>query len=92
MVGGKVIGLARGPESTLVHVQDVGKYHRDECSIRVIERRLDNGEPVEIQVGDKIWWQAGTARWTPQTYQGDGSGKGCGILWEIRLRKVGYSH
>jgi hypothetical protein len=42
MVGGTVIGLARGIESTLVHVQDSPPYANDRCSIRVVERRYDN--------------------------------------------------
>jgi hypothetical protein len=95
MVGGIVIGLARGPEDTLVHCQDTGRgYSNDRLSIRVIERRRDNGEPVEIGVGDSIWWQGRDAMWTPKAVKDAGidPGVGCAKDWDIALPRIGYSH
>ena len=89
MVGGKVIGLARKADSTLVHVQDE-KYENDRCSIRVKEVRRDNGQPVTIQVGDDIWWQDRDAMWTPRGVDVD-PGVGCGVDWDIHLPRIGYS-
>lgn len=86
MVGGKVIGIARSKESTLVRVED----RSDTCSVRCIEKRIDNGECVEISIGDSFWWQCGKCMWTPKTYI-HGSGK-CGKDFDIQLRKIGYSH
>lgn len=95
MVGGIVIGLARGDENTLVHVRDVGHGSgTDECSIRVVERRRDDGEPVTIGLGDSIWWQGRDAMWTPKAVKDAGidPGVGCGKTWDIHLPRVGYSH
>jgi hypothetical protein len=93
MVGGTVIGLARGPEDTLVHVEERGPYRRkDTSSIRVIERRRDDGSPVEIGVGDSIWWQGRDAMWTPKEARSQSADSGDGRTWDIRLPRVGHSH
>ena len=92
MVGGKIIGLARKKDETLVHVQDTRYSRNDMCSIRVVERRLDNGKPVELKVGDSIWWQSGEAMWTSQDQKRPLPSDRCAKDWDIHLRKVGYSH
>jgi hypothetical protein len=86
MVGGKVIGLARREKTTLVHVQDRG----DTCSVRVVERRRDNGDPITIDLGDAIWWQMDDAMWTPAGTEMKPDQ--CGKTWDIILAKVGYLH
>lgn len=96
MVGGKVIGIARPKASdsargTLLQVQDT-RYKRDTCAVRVIERRIDNGDTVEINLGDQVWWQCGEVMWTPDSVRPHNPGQGCGSKWDIRLPKVGYSH
>lgn len=88
MVGGRVIGIARNREDTLVHVREV--QSTSECSIRVIERRQDNQEPVTIRLDDQIWWQSQSAYWTPEHADLD-VGK-CGLTWDIALPRIGYSH
>lgn len=92
MVGGRVIGLARGPETTLVHVEDrkPGGSRADRCSVRCVEHRADTGERVAIEVGDSIWWQCGYCMWTPAARVGGGGRSG--VDYDIRLPKVGYSH
>lgn len=82
MVGGKVIGLARRAESTLVHVQGIGGESRQSLSVRCEERRCDNGRRVAIETGDDIWWQSGKCYWTPKQR----------IERDISLPKIGYSH
>lgn len=96
MVGGTVIGIARpvGPEAeegTLLHVRDT-TYKNDTCCVRVVERRKDNGESIEIGIGDSVWWQCGEVMWTPLSVRPHNPGQGCGSKWDIRLPKVGYSH
>ncbi len=86
MVGGKIIGLVRGPENTLVHVEN----RHDTCSVRVVERRKDNGEGVRLRIGDSIWWQMDTALWTPAGIKA--VGEGCRKTWDIHLLKVVYAH
>lgn len=89
MIGGTIIGLARRKEYTLVHVQD----HRDTCSIRIKEQKEIGNEPVEVQVGDRIWWQSGHAFYTPKhNYGKHNSGAKGGVDYDIRLPKLGYSH
>lgn len=90
MVGGRIIGLARGSESTLVHVRE-STHSNDECSIRVVEKRRDNGEPVVLGIGDQIWWQSRDAMWAPKEMDGH-SHEGCGMTWDIILPRIGYSH
>jgi hypothetical protein len=92
MVGGVVIGVARGPEDTLVHVQERTGRRPDSCSIRVVEKRRDNGEPIAIEVGDSIWWQGGDAMWTPKAVAQSGDDRGGGVRYDIRIPRVGFSH
>lgn len=88
MVGGKVIGVARGQENTLLNVQGTGSESRDVCAVRCIEIRLDNGDLVCICNGDLVWWQAGYVFWTPI----DSPHFKQGFDWDIKLEKIGYSH
>ncbi len=90
MVGGTVIGIARGSESTLVHVQETKSA--SQCSIRVVEKRIDNDQPVSIQIGDSIWWQSQQAMWTPKQVRHYDKPLGCGTTWDIALPRIGYSH
>jgi hypothetical protein len=97
MVGGVVIGLSRRSDRTLVHVADCPHYPKhgrgdscprpDTCSVVTDERRQDTGERVEIQIGDSFWWQSGSCMWTPAANRGAD-----GAEYDIRLRKIGYSH
>lgn len=93
MVGGKVIGVARGAGGTLLHVQGTkGSEKNDTCSVRCVERRCDNGETISVQIGDQVWWQCGRVYWTPAEVRSSGDTRGCGVRWDIALPKVGYSH
>lgn len=89
MVGGHVIGIVRGKETTLLHVEDRRHGRSDRCGVRCVEKRIDNGEQVKISLGDQVWWQSGEIMWTPTPC---GQGDRCGIDFDIRLPKVGYSH
>ena len=94
MVGGSVIGIARGSETTLLHVQDSrqGGKVKDECSVRCIERRISDGVPIRIDLGDSVWWQSGRVMWTPkENRKPEGSGQRCGADFDIQIPKVGYS-
>lgn len=89
MVGGVIIGFVRHPDNTLVHVQD--PTYGDKCSLRIQEQRRDDGSPVDIKIGDKLWWQRLDAMWTPGWCK-VARGGGCGTDWDIRLPRIGYSH
>lgn len=90
MVGGQVVGVSRVNGKVLLNVRD--EKYGDECAVRCEERRIDNGQRVTIEVGDKVWWQCGTVMWTPKSQFGADPDKGCGRDWDVRLPKIGYSH
>lgn len=80
MVGGKVIGVVRGPENTLLHVEDKG----DRLSVRCVER-----DDEKVRLGDSVWWQAGKVYWTPSRFRRTAEAD----QWrDVPLAKVGYSH
>jgi hypothetical protein len=95
MVGGKVIGITRKPgDSTLVHVRGTRGERNDLCCIRVWERRRRDDSPVEIEIGDSIWWQGRDAMWTPvaiATLPDGDEASGCGTAWDIALPRHGWS-
>jgi len=100
MVGGVVVGVQRGPKGTHVHVADCPHYPKhprgnclrpDECSVYTDERRIEDGKPVEINVGDSFWWQSGRCMWTPEANR-NRPGNVCGRDFDIQLTKLGYSH
>ena len=86
MIGGKVIGVVRSKDNTLLHVQGTGGESRDCLSVRCIERRKDNGSHVAVGIGDSVWWQGDSVLWTPSV------SARCGVDFDIHLPKVGYSH
>lgn len=81
MVGGIVIGIARGEGPTLLHVQGTEGERSTRCSIRCEERRRSDGETVEVSLGDQVWWQCGTVYLTAS-----------GGKQDVALPKIGYSH
>lgn len=88
MVGGKVIGIVRRLDGvTMLHVRD--ECNTDRCCVNCRERRIKSGEPVQIGLGDSVWWQSGLVMWTPHPVRNPGR---CGIDFDIQLPKVGYSH
>lgn len=92
MIGGIVIGLVRREDGALLHVQDRPPHQYDCCSVRVEEKRVDDGAPVQINLGDEVWWQCGNVYWTPSGVRSQGDPQGCGKRWDVALKKIGYSH
>lgn len=100
MVGGKVIGVTHLEGKTHVHVADCPHYPKhavaecprpDTCCVYTDAIKVDGGERVTINVGDSFWWQSGVCYWTPKEnrYRDDAR---CGVDYDIRLKKIGYSH
>jgi hypothetical protein len=87
MVGGTVIGLARKPGGeTMLHVRS--NRSTDQVCVDVLENRLDGGGPIEIRLGDQVWWQFGFILWTPASsycYK-------CGEDFDIQLKMVGHTY
>ena len=92
MVGGIVVGVVRNGYTSLINVRGTGSEHANELAIRVIEKRLDNGADVRIQVGDSIWWQGREAMWSPKSQVENRDPDDCGKKWDICLERIGYSH
>jgi hypothetical protein len=64
----------------------------ESCSVRVSEKRKKDGRPVEIMVGDSVWWQADCVMWTPAANSpgnrlGDESYR-CGEHFDIVLSRL----
>ena len=64
MVGGVVIEVAEvkeRPDVLYVDCRGRGTERSTTCAIFVEK----NETSLKIQIGDKFWWQSGTAYWTP---------------------------
>jgi len=83
MLGGTVVGIIRYPDHTLLHVED----KQESTTIRVRETRRDTGAKVEINLGDRVWWQCQTVLWTPKDVRPSADHPGCGKRWDIHLPK-----
>lgn len=106
MVGGVVIGVTRVVgKPTHVHVAECPhypKHKRGECprpdtccvyceEVGVDQRVKDWQIWIQIEVGDSIWWQSGHCYWTPEENRGKPNNR-CGVDFDIKLPKIGYSH
>lgn len=85
-----VIGISRTSQATKLHLQDANDW-RDTVCIDVAEVRCDNNQPVNIELGDQVWWQDKIALWTPKAAR-KRDAAGCGVIWDIHLAKIGFSH
>lgn len=104
MVGGVIIGLTKSAERIHVNVADCPHYpkhgikaesvegcpHPDTCCVYTDGKRED-GTNAPLSVGDSFWWQGGICYWTPAANRSKPDGKG-GVDYDIRLKKLGYSH
>ena len=82
MVGGRVIEVCEipgKPDRLWLNCADYqpNRSHPDTCSV-LVERNADS---ELIQIGDKVWWQSGVVRWTPQDES----------RAEVEIRKIGGS-
>ena len=101
MVGGVIIGLTKIGERTHVNVADCPHHPKhgrgdecprpDTCCVYTDAKRVDSGESVVLAVGDSFWWQCGFCYWTPAANRKKPDGR-CGVDYDIKLRKLGYSH
>ena len=100
MVGGVIIGLSTTHDKIHVHVADCPHYpkhgHGDECPrpdtcCVYTDGVLENRTIAKLEVGDSFWWQCGWCYWTPRANRDKGDARG-GIDYDIRMRKLGYSH
>lgn len=104
MVGGVIIGIsitgALAIEPRIhVNVADCPHYPKhprgecprpDTCCVYT-DGLKEDGTPADMKLGDSFWWQEGSCYWTPQANRNLPNGR-CGIDYDIRLKKIGYSH
>lgn len=81
---GKVIGIARGRDSTVLHLAQPQGPNVD---VRVKETRKRGTGPVLIGMGDWLWWEGGDAFWTPKRALGMSGDRG--LDYDIPLPRVG---
>lgn len=87
MVGGRVIGIVRRDgQPTILHVRDT--RNTDQVCVDVREYRIDGQGPVEISIGDQVWWQGGMVLWTPSSSEQGHHHED----HDIRLPKMGYTY
>ena len=101
MVGGVIIGITKTADRVHVNVANCPHYpshgrgdkcpRPETCCVYTDGKRCDNGTPVELAIGDSFWWQGGNCMWTPAENRGREDAK-CGTDYDIRLKKIGYSH
>lgn len=100
MVGGVIIGLTKHEDRIHVHVADCPHYPKhgrgdecprpDTCCVYTDGRKHD-GTEASMQIGDSLWWQGGICYWTPKANRTMDGGRDGGD-YDIRLKKIGYSH
>lgn len=99
MVGGEVIGVSewgkrpgqvRVLTSEWIHRKGRDSYRDDRNACYVWVEKPEGAR--QIQVGDWLWWQGELAMWTPkEVRERDSDDDRCGVDWDIRLRRHGYS-
>lgn len=74
MVGGIVKEVIQLRDATWVDCQGTGSESRETCAVYIVKSE-------GIEPGDKFWWQAGYAFWTPQL----------GNFSDFKLERIGFS-
>jgi hypothetical protein len=100
MIGGVIIGLTKKPGVIRVNAADCPHYPKhgrgDECprpdtGCVCTDGKRSDGSDAPLAVGDSFWWQSGSCYWTPAANRSKPDGKD-GVDYDIRLRKIVYSH
>lgn len=103
MIGGVIIGITHHPKeaNSVFHVNTADcphfpKHPRGECPnphtcCVYTDGLKEDGTQADLKIGDSFWWQSGSCYWTPQANRTKPNGRD-GIDYDIRLKKIGYSH
>jgi hypothetical protein len=96
MVGGIVIEVAEvKDQSDVLFIDCHDRHYCETCAIYVEK----NETSLRIEPGDSIWWQGRYAMWTPKAnadkpncgHRHHVSCQRCGVDYDIRIPRVGYS-
>lgn len=104
MVGGVIIGITKTADRIHVNVADCPHYPKhgikavsvegcpypDTCCVYT-DGLKEDGTQADLKIGDSFWWQSGSCYWTPNENRMKPNIR-CGIDYDIRLKKIGYSH
>jgi len=86
MIGGIVIETVIQPKRIWVNTVESSERCNSKCAIYV--ERNDKSE--RIRPGDSLWWQGGSAMWTPYENKSKPNLKG-GVDYDIRIPRIGFS-
>jgi hypothetical protein len=81
MVGGVVIEVAHFPDKIFVDCIEP-KYKKETCAIYVEK----DEHSLQIEIGDRFWWQGNYAYWTPYKVRESGIGES-----DIKIKRIGHS-
>lgn len=92
MIGGTVVETMILRDRVWVNTVDNNEKCNDKCAIYV--ERNENSE--RIKPGDSLWWQSGSAMWTPFANRGSNRPKDApqqrgGVDYDIRIPRIGFS-
>lgn len=85
MVGGIVIEAAERDGRIYIDCQD--RSSKDTSAIWLEK----NETSLRIRMGDSIWWQGDQAMWTPEIVDSTAAGMVCGVHYDIKIPRIGYS-
>lgn len=90
MVGGTVIEICDVPgRNDILYIDCANQAYSkiERCAIYVEKNPNSN----KIEIGDAVWWQGRHAMWTPQKNRNHNEDLKCGVDYDIRIPRVGYS-
>ncbi len=90
MMGGRVLEVCDTPTSSSELYVEVGQRVGDRlerCGV-LVEKNIYS---LTIELGDYVWWQAGTVFWTPQANAKCKHNLKAGKDYDIAIIKIGYS-
>lgn len=91
MIGGTVIGITRYADGNVRLYLEDRTYSNDRICVMTQEQTVAREGrpscPVEIRVGDNVWWQSGKVYWNPS----DKIRLPDERQLDIALPKIGYS-
>jgi len=94
MVGGTVVETIILEDRVWVNTVDNDETRNTQCAIYVQK----NEKALRISPGDSVWWQGGSAMWTPylnrgavRKQRGETKEQRGGIDYDIRIPRIGFS-
>lgn len=92
MIGGTVVEVIELADRVWVNVVEDREGSDTHCAVYVEK----NDKSAIIKPGDALWWQSGSAMWTPYANRGSVRGPAApvqrgGVDYDIRIPRIGFS-